>query len=353
LSHTYQEIISQPETWERALEATAAGWAPARRTLGLAGDEHVLLVGSGTSLYLAQAAAHVMQERTGRPAVAVPASEVFLSPASTVPMGVPLVAFVLSRSGSTSEAVLAARHLREHVPAARVVSVSCRPDSELAQHAHLAIELPDADERSVVMTRSFTSMLLALGLVAATIAGDGGAVQELERLPALARAGMADAEAFAERLGEDTGLDAFVYLGLGPNHGLAQEATLKLKEMTQVRCEAYSPLEFRHGPISIIEPGSAVVLLGGSREEDYLPALERELGRHGAHVARISPHASEAADTALLLPPGLSDVARGPLYLPPVQLLAYHRARAIGLNPDEPRNLDQVVVLDPVGGQEA
>jgi glucosamine--fructose-6-phosphate aminotransferase (isomerizing) len=293
----------------------------------------------------------VMQERTGRPATAVPASEVFLSPASTVPAGVPLVAFVLSRSGSTSEAVLAARHLREHVPAARIVSVSCRPDSELARHAHLAIELPDAAERSVVMTRSFTSMLLALGLIAATIGGDGDAVRELERLPALGRDGMADAEAFAERLGEDTGLDAFVYLGLGPNHGLAQEATLKLKEMTQVPCEAYSPLEFRHGPISMIEPGSAVVLLGGSREEDYLPDLERDLARHGAHVAKVSPHGSAVADTVLRLPAGLSDVARGPLYLPPVQLLAYYRARAIGLNPDQPRNLDQVVVLERAGGR--
>jgi glucosamine--fructose-6-phosphate aminotransferase (isomerizing) len=351
LSHAYREILSQPETWERALSATAAGWEPADRALGETGGEHYLLVGSGTSFYLAQAAAQVMQERTGRPATAVPASEVFLSPASTVPAGVPLVAFVLSRSGSTSEAVLAARHLREHVPAARVVSVSCRPDSELARHAHLAIELPDAAERSVVMTRSFTSMLLALGLIAATIGGDGDAVRELERLPALGRDGMADAEAFAERLGEDTGLDAFVYLGLGPNHGLAQEATLKLKEMTQVPCEAYSPLEFRHGPISMIEPGSAVVLLGGSREEDYLPDLERDLARHGAHVAKVSPHGSAVADTVLRLPAGLSDVARGPLYLPPVQLLAYYRARAIGLNPDQPRNLDQVVVLERAGGR--
>jgi glutamine---fructose-6-phosphate transaminase (isomerizing) len=348
MSHTYAEIISQPQTWEAALAAAARSWSG--RPFELTGRERFLTVGSGTSFYLAQAAAHVLQERTGRPATAVPASEVFLSPASTVPSGDPLVAFVISRSGSTSEAVLAAEHLHDR---AHVVALSCRPDTELAAHAHLTIEIPEADERSVVMTRSFTSMLVALGWIAATLAGDGDALAELERLPALARAGMHDAEAFGERLGDDTGLDAFVYLGLGPNHGLAQEATLKLKEMTQVPCEAYSPLEFRHGPISIIEPGSAVVVLGATREERYLPDLERELARHGAHVARISPHASEAAATSLLLPDGLSDIARGPLYMPAVQLLAYHRARALGLNPDEPRNLDQVVVLDPVGGHEA
>jgi glucosamine--fructose-6-phosphate aminotransferase (isomerizing) len=347
VSHTYREIVSQPDTWERALAAAADSWDP--HALGLGGAERFLTIGAGTSFYLAQAAAHVLQERTGRPATAVPASEIFLSTASTVP-DEPLVAFVFSRSGSTSEAVLAARHLREHARQARVVALSCRPGSALAAHAHLAIEIPAADERSVVMTRSFTSMLLALGVVAATIAGDG--LGELERLPALGRAAMDDAEAFGEQLGADTDLDSFVYLGLGPNFGLAQEATLKLKEMTQVPCEAYNPLEFRHGPISIVEPGSAVVLLGGSREEPYLPDLERELAHHGAHVARISPYPSDIAAASLLLPPDLPDVARGPLYLPPVQLLAYHRARTLGLDPDAPRNLDQVVVLDPVGGHE-
>jgi glucosamine--fructose-6-phosphate aminotransferase (isomerizing) len=116
--------------------------------------------------------------------------------------------------------------------------------------------------------------------------------------------------------------------------------------MTQVPCEAHNPLEFRHGPISIVRPGTAVVVLGGSREQRYLGDLERDLAGHGAHVAKISPHGSRAAVTTLRLPGGLSDIGRAPLYLPPVQLLAYHRARALALNPDEPRNLDHVVVLD-------
>jgi glucosamine--fructose-6-phosphate aminotransferase (isomerizing) len=353
LSHTYDEILSQPEAWEGALRVARAVWTRPPRVLALDGRERFLTVGSGTSFYLAQVAAHVLQERTRRPASAVAASEVFLSAASTVPADEPLVAFVFSRSGSTSEAVLAAQHLREHRPGARVVAVTCRSGSELAEHADLAIEIPEADERSVVMTRSFTSMLVALGVVAAAIVGDRVALAELERLPELAHDGMEAAETFGQRLGEDLTLDAFVHLGLGPNHGLAQEATLKLKEMTQVRCEAYGPLEFRHGPISIVEPGTAVVLLGGCREESYLPDLERELARHGAHVAKVSPHASDVADTSLVLPAGLSDVARAPLYLPAVQLTAYHRARSLGLNPDEPRNLDQVVVLDSIGGHEA
>src|SRR4029079_13787674 len=107
------------------LAGTADRWRAADGALGLTGSERFLFVGSGTSLYLARAAAQVLQERPGRTAVAAPASEVFLSQASTVPPEASLVAFVLSRSGCTSEAVLAARHLRERVPGARVVTVSC------------------------------------------------------------------------------------------------------------------------------------------------------------------------------------------------------------------------------------
>ncbi|MEJ7653545.1 MAG: SIS domain-containing protein [Chloroflexia bacterium] len=137
----------------------------------------------------------------------------------------------------------------------------------------------------------------------------------------------------------------FVYLGLGIKHGLAQEATLKLKETTQTPCEAYSTLEFRHGPISIIEPGVAVVILGGMREQYYLPSLMADVREYGGYVAALAPYETEHTDHALQLPEGLSDVARAILYMPALQFLAYYRALAVGLDPDQPRNLNQVVVI--------
>jgi glucosamine--fructose-6-phosphate aminotransferase (isomerizing) len=275
----------------------------------------------------------------------VPGSEVFVSPSTTIPPGVPLVAFVISRSGTTSEAVRAAEHLTARGAGTSVVAITCREDSALAATAEHVVALPHVVEQSVVMTQSFTSMLLALQLIAALIAGDVELEAQLDRVPELGRAGMEQAETVARRLGEDLALDTFIFLGLGPSYGLAQEATLKLKEMTQTPCEAYNPLEFRHGPISVVRAGTAVVLLEGERERDYMPDVERDVRELGAHVTTVAPYGGDGVDAAVRLPSDLADIARGVLYMPALQLLAFHRATARDLDPDRPRHLEHVVLL--------
>lgn len=347
MSDTYREALAQPESWSETLRSTPAQWGGVAGRLDLPARPHYLFVGCGTSYHLAHSAAHSFQEITGRVAGAAPASEVFLSPRSTVPAGVPIVAFVISRSGSTTEALIAADYLREKVPDARVVALTCGEGTELAARAHAAIELPHAAEESVVMTRSFTSMLLALQVVAAEVAGDRGLRRELERLPGLAADLLASFEGLARAVGSDLGLGHFVYLGLGAYFGLAEEATLKLKEMTQVPCEAYNPLEFRHGPVSILTSGTAVVMLEGERDREYSRGVEGDVKRLGARLVTVAPFDSAAAHETFLLPGGLSDLARCVLYLPAVQLIAYYRALALGLDPDRPRFLSRVVVVEP------
>ena len=345
MSHAEREIRSQADTWDATLAGVPAQWARIAPAVPIAADTHILIVGCGTSYYLAQTAAHIFQEATGRVARAVPGSEVFLSPGSTVPRAGLVVAFIVSRSGTTSEAVMAARHLATMSPRVVTVAVTCTPDSALARATDHAIELEHAAERSVVMTRSFTNLLLAMQVVAATVADDRSLLGELAGLPGVLRSGFDGMAAFGTELGRRGDLRRIIYLGLGPNYGLAEEATLKLKEMTQVECEPYNPLEFRHGAISTVIAGTAVVLLAGERERDYVADLEAELGRFGAYVATIAPYPSDHADASVLLPPGVSDLARGPLYLPAVQLLAHERALLLGLDPDAPRNLGAVVVL--------
>ncbi len=345
-NHTYEEIHNQPRSWELTIPLARRQWEEVRDYVPTGPDAHFLFVGCGTSLYIAQCAARCFQEITGRVSSAVPASEVFLSDGSTVPRGRPVVAFVISRSGTTSEALIASDHLAERFPSATVVGVTCNPSAELANRVGRALELPHASERSVVMTQSYTNMLLALQVVAAEIADDSPLLGELERLPAMLSGLMARTEEFGRSLGEELGQRQFVYLGLGPNYGLAQEAALKLQEMTQTVCHAYNPLEFRHGPISTVAPGTTAVLLEGDRERAYTPDLVADLQGFGASVAVASPHPPPGADLRLALPDDLSDVARCALYVPPVQLAAYYRAVALGLDPDRPRNLNQVVVLD-------
>lgn len=345
MSRTYDEIQNQPRAWEATIPAAREQWRGIVPTLALGPDTHFMFVGSGTSLYIAQSAAHAFQEVTGRVATAVPASEVFLSAASTVPKHVPVIAFLISRSGTTSEGVIAAEFLARAFDRVRTVGLTCNLDTALAAKTDHVIELPHASERSVVMTQSFTSMLLALQVIAAEIADDDRLRGELVRLPELLRAHVAACEAFGQELSERADLERFVFLGLGPNLGLAEEGRLKLKEMTQLSCAAYNPLEFRHGPISTLAADTAVLLLAGERERAYVADVERDLKRAGAFLATIGPYPSDHADRALALADGLSDLGRGVLYLPPLQFLGYYRAVALGLDPDAPRNLNQVVTI--------
>lgn len=346
MSYAFDEILSQPETWAETLATVPDQWRRIAAQMPIAGQAHAMFIGCGTSFYLAQSAAHAFQEITGHVSQAVPGSEVFLSSASLIPRGFPLIAFVISRSGTSSEAVMAARYLRQHVAGVQTVGVTCSPAAELAEETDHVITLAHANDRSVVMTRSFTNMLLALQIVATMVAGADELRAQLHRLPELLRPRLAEMGVFAQRLGNRADLRRFIYLGLGPNYGLAAEATLKLKEMTQVDCEPYNPLEFRHGAISIVREDTAAVFLAGLRERAYIGDVEAHVSRHGATVATIAPYASDHADQTIELPAGLADVTRSVLYLPPVQLLAHERSLMLGLDPDAPRNLQHVVVLN-------
>ena len=346
MSLTYAEILKQPSSWEQTLQQVPAMWSSIAESLDTGAVSHALFMGSGTSLYIAQTAAQSFMEITGITASAVPTSEAFLSPDSTVPRAGSVVAFVISRSGTTSEALLAASFLHQGYPHVTTVGITCHTGTELAARCDVAIELPFAAEQSVVMTQSFTTMLLALQMVAALVAGNDSILDEMRQLPASFKGQLAAVDDLARNIGDSREYDKTIYLGLGPNQGLAEEGTLKLKEMTQTPCEAYNPLEFRHGPISIVDDRTLIILFEGLRERAYIEAVERDLKQQGAQLVAIGPHQSSIADYSLVIGADHGDLSRCLLYLPFAQLLGYYRALAIDLDPDRPRNLNQVVVLD-------
>lgn len=345
MSHAYQEILHQPQAWAETVSDIPRQWSLIADAIQIDSIAHALFMGSGTSLYIAQSAAKCFMEVTGITSTAIPTSEAFLSPSSSVPADGRVVAFVISRSGTTSEALLAVNHLKEFWPNVVTIGVTCNSQTELEAVSHHCLALPIAHEESVVMTQSFTTLLLALQMVAVTIAGNESLRADLALLPAAFERFLPETEALAREIGEIPGDHTFIYLGLGPYQGLAEEGTLKLKEMTQTPCEAYNPLEFRHGPISIVDERTVVVLIEGARESDYLDAVERDLQRHGAQLVAIGPRQSALAEHSLVIGPEFGDIARAVLYIPFAQLLGYYMALARGLNPDAPRNLNSVVVL--------
>ena len=345
-SYTWQEILSQPQTWHATLDAFAARCTALEEFLSQAGFDQILLVGCGSTHYLAQAAAMILSQRAGIPARGVPASELWLFP-NIVPADLTLLVAV-SRSGMTTETLWALDRFRQ-INEGPVLAITCCPESSLAKLADFVLATPAAQERSVAQTRSFTSMLLLVQALAATLARDHESLRRLYWLPPLLEELMSRWQGLPQQLGEDADIQQLFFLGSGPFYGLANEAMLKTKEVSLSYAEAYHPLEFRHGPMSMANQTALVVgFLSDTGLAEELKVLKEMQGLGARTLALIEDSQAVSGwrpDYLIELQSGLDEWERGPLLLPPIQHMAYYRALAKGLDPDRPHNLTAVVEL--------
>jgi glucosamine--fructose-6-phosphate aminotransferase (isomerizing) len=153
----------------------------------------------------------------------------------------------------------------------------------------------------------------------------------------------------ARGLGEAEALERFYFLGSGLQYGIACEAMLKMKEMSLSYSEAYHTLEFRHGPMSMVNERTLVVGLISEEAGQQEAAVLAEMQKRGAQTLAVyenDDHLNLGNSSQIVrLQSGLPAWARPVLYLPVLQLMAYYRAMGRGQNPDRPANLEAVVSL--------
>jgi len=338
---TWRESSTSGEAIAVALSAAADPAGVRARGL-LATADRIVITGAGSSYFLAQTAASVARVALRRSVSAAPLSELLLRPDGVLGADEPVV--IISRSGSTSEAVSVAVRMR--AAGHPTIAVTCRADSPLATAADVTLVSAAGNEVAIVMTRSFASMLALLLSVVASAAGDAALVRDLDRIPERFPEAVA-AAATGRRLGE-TDWSRIVILGGGPSVGIAAEWGLKLSETSQVPTMACEPFEFRHGPISVCEPGMLVIgLVGGAgaAEEAAVVAEAARLGATTWLLARTAEEARGASGEISLIGGGLDPSARLPLLAHPAHALACSLALTRGCDPDAPRHLGQVVIL--------
>ena len=336
-AYTFEEIMSQPAAWRETLAylGERAGDAAAFTPTGF---DEVLVTGCGSTYYLALAAAALLQDLTGVRARALPASEIWLYPGSAYRADAKTLLLAVSRSGTTTETVRAVEGFRAHGTGS-VLTLTCYPESTLAGLGDLNLVLGAGQERSVAQTRAFSTLYLATVFLAHHWARRP--LEALYNLPELGARLLGHYAPLAARVGEDLSLERLYFLGSGPRYGLACEVSLKLKEMTLTHSEPFHFLEFRHGPQSMVTDAALMVGLVSDRNGASERAVLREMKARGAQILSL---AETDADVAFGsgVPEGLRDV----LYLPVLQLLAFRRSLAKGLNPDRPQNLEAVVMLE-------
>lgn len=285
------EIRSQPSTWRQAAELLpeVAGLLPASGV-------RVAVVGCGTSWFVAQAYA------TLREAAGHGMTDAFAASKYPHDREYDLVV-ALSRSGTTSEVV----DLLGRIPGATLL-ITAVEGSAAAGAADDVIVLSFADESSVVQTRFATT---TLALLRAHLGEDvEPAARDAEHALEIDVLGLTD-------------VDQTTFLGRGWTVGLAAEAALKTREAAQFWSESYPAMDYRHGPVSIAQPGRNVWALG-----EVPPGLRQEVEDTGARFVHhdIDPLA------ALVV----------------AQRFAVALATQRGLDPDRPRSLTRSVILGSV-----
>ena len=347
-SHSLAEILSQPECWSKCLEGLRSSKKLEEVRGRFAGASEWLFVGCGSSFYVALAAAATMSTLTGQRAQAVPASEVLLHPELVLASFKDYLPVLISRSGRTSEVLRAAELLKSRgVP---TLAITCTTGEALEGLATATIVLPAADEKSTVMTRSFTSMLLALQNLAAAIGENPGFSGSVHKMPAAAAKVFEPLPDSIRTFVDRHHFADYVYLAQGPLYGLACEGALKITEMSLSYAQAFHTLEFRHGPKSIVGPETLLVfLLSESGYEEEVQVLEEMKSLGGTTLAignQADARAAAAADLLIELHLDGPELARVAPHLFAAQLLGLFTGLKKGLDPDLPRNLSRVVVLD-------
>jgi glucosamine--fructose-6-phosphate aminotransferase (isomerizing) len=346
---TIQEILSQPETWLETTRQFEQNDKLPGILENFSAKEPWLFVACGSSYYLSRTIAAQWSALLNARCAAVPASELLFAPREVMQRtGARQVALV-SRSGKTTEVLRAAEWLKVNT-AVRTLGVTCSENSALAETCTHLLTLPWADEKSMVMTRSFTSILLLFERLGAKFAGDARLVSALDGMPEKTAAWLAANTDKIRAFGTKRQFADFVFLGQGAHYWLAQEAALKLTEMSSSYAQTYHTLEFRHGPKSIASADTLITFLLSDAAAEEESLLIGELNKLGAATFVVANRATAALrrDSDLLIELGLDEpeYARLALTAIPAQLLGLAVGLRRGLNPDVPKNLTRAVVLD-------
>jgi glutamine---fructose-6-phosphate transaminase (isomerizing) len=347
--HTLRETLSQPAMWAETFAQLDSAKTVDRLAAHFSAEEPWLFIACGSSYYLSQLVCAIWSRNFAFRCAAVPASEFLFAPEATLQSSGARQIVFISRSGETTEVIRAAELLKDRLEV-RTLGVTCNAASRLDQLCTHMSTLPWADEKSTVMTRSFTSILLFFQLLGDRIGGGHAPLSAtLKELPAFTEPWLeANADRIRKFIAKRKFAD-FVFLGQGAHYWLAEEAALKITEMSASYAQAYHSLEFRHGPRSIAGPQTLITFFLSDAANAEESLLVQELKALKAATLVVVNHATPAlqasSDLLIELNTSLPEFSRLAVTAIPAHLLGTEVGLRKGLDPDAPKNLTRAVVL--------
>jgi len=352
-----KEIFEQPRAIGDTL-ANIASFGP--ELFGANADDwkafdQILILACGTSYYSACVAKYWLEDLAGIPTQVEIASEYRYR--TTVPNPKTLIVAV-SQSGETADTLAALRHAKAlgHPYTLAICNVA---SSAMVRETSWHFLTKAGAEIGVASTKAFTTQLLALYLLAISIAKRAGKVsaekekellRELRHLPKALHAALALEPQIIAWSDVFSKCENALFLGRGMHYPIALEGALKLKEISYIHAEAYPAGELKHGPLALVTDKMPVVTV--APKDDLLEKLKSNMQEVKARGGKLYVFADQ--DTEIVSSDGIH-VIRLPehygnlspiVHVVPLQLLAYHTACARGTDVDKPRNLAKSVTVE-------
>jgi len=298
----------------------------------------VLTLARGSSDHAAHYAAYLVMARLGRLVTSLPMSLITLYGARLETEG--LVSLAFSQSGQSPDLVQPTQAFAAR--GALTAAFVNEPGSPLARAARWVFPLHAGPERSVAATKSFIAQLVAGARLVSAWQNDASLAAAIARLPVAIDAALRHERAWCDAvLPVLHGVERLFVIGRGTGLAIALEAALKFKEVCGIQAEAISGAELRHGPLALVEPGFAVLVLAPrGPAHQGLVALATDLRARGARVLLAAPEGTALAQLPLVTTddPDLDPVAA----IAPFYATAEALARARGRDPDAPPHLSKV-----------
>jgi glucosamine--fructose-6-phosphate aminotransferase (isomerizing) len=326
------EIAEQPAVLARLLEAQAEPIEAIAAGLRERPPRFAVIAARGSSDNVARYAQHVLGHLCRMPvALATPSLHTLYG---TPPRLDGALVIGISQSGASPDVTAVLEDASQQ--GQPTVAITNDPGSPLAQAAQHVIELGTGEERSVAATKTYTASLGAVAALAAALTGDSNLRAQLLATPELVDAQLN--EPVNEAADVAAGWGRCAVTGRGANYGTAFEAALKIKELTGIAAEPYSPPDLLHGPIAVLGPDHPLIAFApDGPAASGMAELVTEARRRSAPTIVASPHAP-AQVRLVPMPEWLSPLGA----VIPAQLLAAALAERLGIDVDRPFGLTKI-----------
>jgi glucosamine--fructose-6-phosphate aminotransferase (isomerizing) len=342
-SHLASEIAEQPEVLAHLLEEERDTVERIARTIRERRPRYVVLAGRGTSDNAARYSQYLFGTFNGLTA-ALATPSIFTLYRSAPRLDDTLV-IAISQSGQSPDIVAVVAAGRQQ--GALTIALTNAPESPLGRAAQHTINLHAGTETAVAATKTYTTSLMALGMLSAALGQDESRFETLARVPGWIDQVLQQRDATIAAAERYCYVDYCVVASRGYNYSTAHEIALKLKELSYIIAEPYSSADFQHGPLALVEHGFPVfaVVPDGALDAELIPFFQ-QLRDKGADliVASANADALALAQTPLPIPAGIPEWASPLIMVVQGQLFALGLTIAKGFDPDRPRSIHKITL---------